>query len=103
IVTTPRAGAVSQLVSRNYDTGPDGAANSDRVIANIISGNNSPEVDFVDSRSPVPSAERRLADLRSIRPARVRKLYFSEDREDLRSPGKPPKYFITVEGKTPAV
>jgi FtsP/CotA-like multicopper oxidase with cupredoxin domain len=31
----------------------------------------------------------------------VRKLYFSEDREDLRTPGKTPKYFITVEGKTP--
>lgn len=33
----------------------------------------------------------------------MRKLYFSEDREDLRTPGKPPKYFVTLEGKTPAV
>ena len=31
------------------------------------------------------------------------KLYFSEDREDLRTPGKPARYFITVEGKAPAL
>ena len=38
ILTTPAAGAFTQLVSRRYDTGPDGAANPYRVIANIISG-----------------------------------------------------------------
>jgi FtsP/CotA-like multicopper oxidase with cupredoxin domain len=37
VITSPQAGALSQLVSSNYDTGPDGAANPDRVIANIVS------------------------------------------------------------------
>jgi FtsP/CotA-like multicopper oxidase with cupredoxin domain len=100
IVTTPPAGAFSQIVSRKYDTGPDGAATPDRVIANIVSGNHAEQV--------IPTSESRIEDwhftgLRSLRPARVRKLYFSEDREDLRTPGKPPKYFITLEGRTPAV
>ena len=36
-------------------------------------------------------------------PVRKRKLYFSEDRQDLKDPTKPALYFITVEGKTPRI
>jgi FtsP/CotA-like multicopper oxidase with cupredoxin domain len=100
IVTTPHAGAFSQLVSRKYDTGPDGAVNSDRVIANIITGSN---VDSEQLSSPNAASAWSFTGLANLRPARVRRLYFSEDREDLRTPGKPPKYFVTLEGKTPAV
>jgi FtsP/CotA-like multicopper oxidase with cupredoxin domain len=101
VLTTPHAGALSQLVSRTYDTGPDGAANPDRVLANIISRG-----DITPSGNIVPAAGTsawHFAGLTGIHPVRSRKLYFSEDREDLRTPGKPAKYYITVEGKTPAV
>ncbi len=98
IVTTAHAGAFSQLVSRAYDTGPDGTANRQVVIANIISAGKSPNV-----KPSIPKPDSSFAGLTNMRPARTRKLYFSEDREDLRTPGKPAKYFITVEGKTPAL
>ncbi|HTB14983.1 MAG TPA: multicopper oxidase family protein [Bryobacteraceae bacterium] len=100
ILTTPHEGAFSQFVSRSYDTGPDGSANPDRVLANIVSGNSIPEAHSVDEAG---AAEWHFTDLRSEHPAAVRRLYFSEDREDLRSPGKPARYFITVEGRTPAL
>jgi FtsP/CotA-like multicopper oxidase with cupredoxin domain len=99
IVTTPPTGAFSQIVSRKYDTGPDGSANADRVIANIISGNNASAESTPRSRTAIWS----FTGLRNLRPVRTRKLYFSEDREDLRTPGKPAKYFVTLEGHTPAI
>ena len=41
--------------------------------------------------------------LTKLAPTHVRKLYFSEDREDLRVPGGSARYFITLDGRTPAV
>ena len=103
IVTTPHEGALSQLVSRKYDTGPDGTANATRVIANIISGAGTPVGGIVDSKAFKGSEDGHFNGLAGLRPVHVRKLYFSEDRADLRTPGQPAKYFITVEGKEPAV
>jgi hypothetical protein len=103
ILTTANAGAFSHLVSRAYDTGPDGAANRHIVIANIISGKNIPGAKRPNAEALTPKTDSHFAGLANIRPVHVRKLYFSEDREDLRTPGKPAKYFITVEGKTPTV
>jgi FtsP/CotA-like multicopper oxidase with cupredoxin domain len=99
IITTPPEGALSQIVSRNYDM----TKNSNKVIANIISSAKSPEAGSSDSPSFKQQADWRFTSLARLRPSRIRKLYFSEDREDLRTPGKPAKYFITVEGMEPAV
>jgi FtsP/CotA-like multicopper oxidase with cupredoxin domain len=103
VLTTAHAGAFSQLVSRAYDTGPDGTANRQIVIANIISGKHAPEANLPNAGASTPKPDKSFAGLANSRPVRVRKLYFSEDREDLRTPGKPAKYFITVEGKTPSL
>jgi FtsP/CotA-like multicopper oxidase with cupredoxin domain len=103
MVTTPRAGAFSQLVSTNYDTGPDGAANPARVIANIIASADSAETASVALSPGTHTVQRRFTGFAGVHPVRERRLYFSEDRADLRMPGQPPKYFITVEGRTPAV
>jgi FtsP/CotA-like multicopper oxidase with cupredoxin domain len=103
IVTTPHEGAFSQWISRNYDTGPDGSPNADRVIANVVSSHRFPDSGSVNSQAPARDGNWRFTGLESLHPAKLRKLYFSEDREDLRSPGRPARYFITVEGKTPAV
>lgn len=100
VVTTPPAGAFSQFVSRNYDTGQDGAANPDRVIANIVSGNDNPEAEPANLER---AANWRFTGLAGIRPARVRKLYFSEEPGNPDTPDIAPKYFITLEGRTPAV
>jgi hypothetical protein len=101
VVMTPAAGGFSQLVSRKYDTGPDGAANPDRVIANIVSGNQLPESRTLHEASTGPTW--RFTGLAGLSPARTRTLYFSEDREDLKVPGKPAKYFVTLEGRTPKI
>jgi FtsP/CotA-like multicopper oxidase with cupredoxin domain len=102
IVTTPHAGAFSQLLSRNYDTGPDGAAKSTRVLANIVTSKDAIEAPTAEATSAQNTAWK-FTGLTGIQPVRVRKLFLSEDREDLRTPGKPAKYFITVDGSEPAV
>lgn len=96
IVSTPGAGAFAQLVSRSYDTGPDGAANRDKVIANILAGSAGQEQ---EASKEEPPEDWKFTGLSGLKPARVRKLYLSEDV----TPGKTPRYFITVEGKEPAV
>jgi FtsP/CotA-like multicopper oxidase with cupredoxin domain len=99
IVTTPPAGAFAQLVTRAYDTGKDGARNPGRVIANIVSSATAAQAPLIASAgdaaaiSPKPLPP----------PTRRRKLYFSENRQDLKDPAKPAQYFVTVEGKTPKV
>lgn len=103
IITTPHAGALSQFISRSYDTGPDGAANPERVIATIVSANSTADGGSTGSGLSAPSAAWHFTGLATLPPAHVRKLYFSEDREDLRTPGRPAKYFITVQGRNPAV
>ncbi len=98
IVTTPPLGVFAQLVMLDYDTGPDGAATPYRVIANIRSRRDAPPTaDVIPAISGGRAAPFR--GLLSLIPARERKLYFSEDLTD---PAHP-KYFITVDGKTPQV
>ncbi len=98
IVTTPPAGAFAQLVTRDYDTGPDGEKHPYRAIANIISRPDAPAVLPVPAASVVRVAQ--PSDLRKLRPARPRKLYFSESRE---GPAGPVTYYITVDGAQPHV
>jgi FtsP/CotA-like multicopper oxidase with cupredoxin domain len=100
VVTTPHEGAFSQFISRTYDTGPEGSPNLDRVLANIVSSSGIPEAPSVHEAG---TTEWHFTDLRSEHPARVRRLYFYEDREDLRTPGKLARYFITVEGIKPTL
>ena len=103
IINTPPAGAFSQLVSRNYDTGPDGAANPDRVVANILGVSKVPDAKLPVPEAVAPKSVWRFTGLSGVRPVRVRRLYFSEDRADLKTPGAPAKYFITLDGQTPQV
>jgi FtsP/CotA-like multicopper oxidase with cupredoxin domain len=96
VVTTPPAGSFAQLVTRNYDTGPDGEKNPYRVIANVVSRPASPAAPSIIPASPQPSAGRRIEQLSGAAPHQRRKLYFSEDLSGGRQ-----RYFITVEGETP--
>jgi len=100
IVTTPAAGMFAQLVTLKYDTGPDGAVSPYRVIANVRSS-----VDAPSAPSTMPrdvGFRKKLAPV-ALKPVKSRKLYFSEDRADLKDPTQSAKYFITVEGQTPRV
>jgi FtsP/CotA-like multicopper oxidase with cupredoxin domain len=99
IATMPPLGVFAQLVSLKYDTGPDGETSPYRVIANIRSRKDAPAS---GSAMPGSSASpRAFVGLEGVAPARQRKLYFSEDRQDLKDPNQQAKYFITVDGETP--
>jgi FtsP/CotA-like multicopper oxidase with cupredoxin domain len=99
IVSTPPVGTFAQLVTLSYDTGPDGAASPYRVIANINAGTNAA---LAPAMPAAPTAaERRFTGLTAAKPARSRRLYFSET-VDPKDP-KATKYFITAEGAEPKV
>ena len=99
IATTPPIGVFAQLVSLKYDTGPDGEASPYRVIANIRSRKDAPPTESAMPSSSTPPQV--FAGLEDITPVRQRKLYFSEDRHDLKDPNKQAEYFITVDGESP--
>jgi FtsP/CotA-like multicopper oxidase with cupredoxin domain len=99
IATMPPIGVFAQLVSLKYDTGPDGEASPYRVIANIRSRNDAPPAGSVMPASSAPAQA--FVGLEAVVPTRQRKLYFSEDRQDLKDPNQQAQYFITVDGETP--
>lgn len=103
VVTTPRDGDQAQLVTEAWNTGPDGDSNPRRVIANIISRN--------DVRDDLPHISARPAHPRENESVRAddktqagqRRLYFSESLKSVAVVGSSTKFFITEDGKTPAV
>ncbi len=103
VVVTPPQGAIAQLVTRQYDTGPFGSAIPYRVIANVRPSPNAPPA---ASRVPQPSAHgarSQFETLAAVTPVRQRKLYFSETGTDPADPNAKPAYYITVEGAEPKV
>jgi FtsP/CotA-like multicopper oxidase with cupredoxin domain len=101
VLKMPPAGAFAQLVTRRYDTGPDGESHPFRAIANLVSRGSGPRSEVNAPEVLRPDAGQRLAKLSGIAPSQERKLYFSEDRHDLKDPKKKAQYFITVEGRLP--
>jgi FtsP/CotA-like multicopper oxidase with cupredoxin domain len=90
-----QASPAAQLVSRRYDTGPDGQANPARVLARLVPGGG-------DVLPRMPTAGPAVApanDLTGLQPARERSFYLSEDLSD----SEDPKYFITESGAKPKV
>lgn len=103
VVVTPPEGAIAQLVTRKYDTGPFGSAIPYRVIANVRPNRNAPPA---ASRVPQPAASAArpsLETLAALTPVRQRKLYFSETGTDPAEPNAKPAYYITLEGAEPKV
>jgi FtsP/CotA-like multicopper oxidase with cupredoxin domain len=104
MVTMPPQSVFAQLVTQKYDTGPDGESTPYRVIANVEAKPDGPLAASVipgDSRelgaAPPPAA----AALAGLKPARRRKLYFSEIHQDPKDRTSLATYYITVEGQTP--
>ena len=101
VVTTPRVGDHAELVTRSWDTGPDGDKDPRRTLANIVSTRQSPV-----QLQPVPPGKTEKASnyaaLKAAKPAVQRKLYFSEIHSDPKHFGLT-SFFLTVEGQTPAM
>ena len=109
VVTTPSAGAQSQLITQNWDTGPDGDFDPTRTIANIVSQSgiegssaSSGAVKQLPSHA-VRTRVTRFAALAAATPIAQRNLQFSEVLEDPTNPNSPTNFFITEEGQQPAL
>jgi FtsP/CotA-like multicopper oxidase with cupredoxin domain len=110
VVTTPKAGDQAQLVTANWDTGPDGDFDPTRPIANIVS-----QAGIESSGASGSAAARQLpahavhtrvtrfAALAAATPIAQRNLYFSEVLQDPTNPNSPTNFYITEEGQKPAL
>ena len=103
IVKGLREGAKASLVTRAVDTGPAGENDPTRPLAEIQVHSEAP------STTSLPLAtgqngrnHQEKVWLGSVAAAHERKLYFSETPEDPSNPNSRTKFFITVEGQTPA-
>jgi FtsP/CotA-like multicopper oxidase with cupredoxin domain len=101
LIVTPNVGDHAQLLTKKWDTGPDGENDPKRPLANIISMSQ-PQV----QQGRIPKAARasrttsRSSSLKTATPAARRKLYFSEDRQDPNFGST--SFYLTVDGQTPA-
>jgi FtsP/CotA-like multicopper oxidase with cupredoxin domain len=100
LVTMPRGKAFAQLVTLRYDTGPAGESTPERVLANVDWRGNAVDAgrEAAVSRQAMGGGVRGLE---ALKPARTRKLYFSERHQDPNDYASTAEYFITIDGETP--
>ncbi|HEV2964700.1 MAG TPA: multicopper oxidase domain-containing protein [Candidatus Angelobacter sp.] len=100
VITTPNVGDHAQLITKRWDTGPDGENDPQRPLANIVSVSE-PRVQPGPIRKAAGESTtgKRYASLKNATPAARRKLYFSEDRQDPSFPGT--SFYLTVDGQAP--
>ena len=107
VVTTPKVSDQAQLITQNWDTGPDGDFDPTRPIANIESQSGIESVSAGAVKQLPSHAVRtrvtRFAALAAATPIAQRNLYFSEVLQDPTNPNSPTNFFITEEGQQPAL
>lgn len=101
VVKGPSADVPALFVTRTVDTGPGGENDPNRTLAIIAASETAERPQSILSASPEPLAPPAMPWLGNVRPARVRKLYFSEKLEDPKNPSSASSFFITVDGETP--
>ena len=102
IVKGPALGVPGLLVTRTVDTGQGGENDPNRALASIVASANAsePQSTLPLTHEPLPAP--RFPWLGNVKPARVRKLYFSEKLEDPGNPNSATTFYLTVDGQTPA-
>jgi hypothetical protein len=104
VVTTPKTSDQAQLITQNWDTGPDGDFDPTRPIATIESQSGIENVAAVVKQLPshaVRTRVTRFAALAVATPVAQRNLYFSEVLQDPTNPNSPTNFFITEQGQQP--
>ena len=91
------------LVTRTVDTGPAGENDPTRTLATIVANAAAPEPHSRLEAHPMPLSPSKSIWLGEVKPVRTRKLYFSEEPQYPADPNSRTKFFITVDGQTPAV
>jgi FtsP/CotA-like multicopper oxidase with cupredoxin domain len=102
LVTTPAAGTSALLVTRTVDTGQGGENDPNRALATVVATPDAAEPRSRLAAAPLPLPPASRPWLGSVAPVRVRKLFFSEELSDPNNPNSATKFFITVDGQTPA-
>jgi FtsP/CotA-like multicopper oxidase with cupredoxin domain len=103
IVTGPPSGGQALLVTRTVDTGPGGENDPNRALATIKTSDDAPEPRSKLTASPEPLGSVGLPWVGNIAPVRTRRLYFSEKLTDPNNPNSATEFYITVDGKIPAL
>jgi len=103
IVQGPSSGVPGLLVTRTVDTGPGGENDPNRALATITASENAAEPRSALASAPQPLPPSSVAWLGDVSPVRTRKLYFSEKLTDPNNPNSATEFYITVDGKTPAL
>jgi FtsP/CotA-like multicopper oxidase with cupredoxin domain len=103
IVQGPPASVAGLLVTRSVDTGPGGENDPNRALATITASQHAPEPRSRLTPSPQAIPPSSVTWLGDVAPVRTRKLYFSEKLTDPNNPNSATEFYITVDGKTPAV
>jgi len=103
IVQGPPSGVTGLLVTRTVDTGPSGENDPNRALATIKGSENAAEPRSTLAATPDRLAPRAVEWLGKVLPVRTRRLYFSEKLTDPNNPNSATEFYITVDGKTPAL
>ncbi|WP_263375478.1 multicopper oxidase family protein [Granulicella aggregans] len=101
ILTGPAEGERGLFVTRTVDTGPGGENDTNRMLAKIVALPNAPEPRSKLQGSPDPLPPPTQAWIGSVRPVRVRHLYFSEKLTDPNDPTSAIEFYLTVDGQEP--
>jgi FtsP/CotA-like multicopper oxidase with cupredoxin domain len=103
IVKGPPLGVPGLLVTRTVDTGPGGENDTNRMIATITASQEAarPRSTLAASPEPLPPSAQEW--LGNVKPVVTRRLYFSEKVSNPNDPNSPTEFYITVDGKTPAM
>ena len=100
VMTTPRQGEQAQLVTKSWDTGPEGDLDPSRPIAEIVSRTGERHGSEHPPAVAGHATETRRADLQQ-QPVFQRKLYFSQLTPNQIEPDASIFYFVTVVGQKP--
>jgi FtsP/CotA-like multicopper oxidase with cupredoxin domain len=103
IIQGPPLGVYGNLITQAVDTGPAGENDPVRPLANIMANADAPDPrSALPASGPSPVALHNFPWLGSARPARVRKLYFSERSSDPNNANSSTVFMLTVDGQAPA-
>jgi FtsP/CotA-like multicopper oxidase with cupredoxin domain len=101
IVKGPAVGAAASLITRTIDTGPAGENDPTRPLATIVGEPSAPEPSVLLTRTPAALPRAIYPWLGDVKPARIRKLYFTENPHDANDPSSRTDFYLTVEGQEP--
>ena len=100
LVTTPNEGDSAQLITRAWDTGPQGDNDTRRTIAEVVSSAATPSAEEND-KSLRSTSSWSARDLPGARIHRL--LYFTQESANTQDPDTFVLYYITVHGQSPKV